>query len=270
MHLKLQPRPLPLLLSLLCGGLLACPSSSGTGPGDPDAGDTAGVEAYVVKGRVTDAQGQPLTGIDVFAEAFSPVPQTGATVTGADGRYRLQLDPAKPGVFTVSARRNFDYNGRSLALPFEPSDTAPFAHNDGAVRDFVWPGLVGTLGTGVATTSTLFIDGRGSSVWEVERAEVTLEPQTPLLDGSPGRTLVERPTHGAEGVGVYAVPYARYRVSARYEDPTRGWVQMCVREVGNTADRNGSLSVTADFHPVYSILTLQVELGVPEADQSCD
>ena len=267
MHQKPHP---PLLLSLLCSGLVACPGASEKGTGDSGTGDTGGVEAYVVKGRVTDAAGHPLSGIDIYAEAFSPVPQTGTTVTGADGRYRILLDRAKPGVFSVSARRHFTYNGNGLALPFEPTDTGAFAQNEGAVRDFVWPGLVGELGSGAATTSTLFIDGRGSSVWEAERTEVTLEPLTPLLDGSTGRTIVEHPVNGAEGVGLYAVPYARYRASARYNDAERGWVQMCVREVGNSDDRNGSLSATADFRPVYSILTLELELGVPEAGQDCD
>ena len=266
MHLK----PISLLLPLLCGGLLACPGASEPGTDDPATGDTGSVEAAMVKGRVTDAQGQPLAGIDIFAEAFSPVPQTGTAVTGADGRYRIALDRAKPGVFFVSAQRPFLYNGQRISLPFEPVDTSEFTQIEGAVRDFVWPGLGGTLGTGAATTSTLFIDGRFSSVWEAERTEVTLEPQTPLLDGSTGATLVGHPVNGPEGVGLYAVPYARYLVTARYDDAERGWVQMCVREQGDTTHPNGALSAVADFRPVYSILTLELELGVPAPDQRCE
>ena len=264
-----MPRPRPLLTALACA-LAACTGSgSGNGPPADGGGDGTDGLAWTIRGRVTDASGAPLAGVTVDAEALRPVPQGAQTVTGADGTYRLRLDPAKPGVWHVSAARPFVYGGTAFTLRFEPTDTAEFAGNAGAVRDFVWPGLGGALGTGAATMATLFIDGALSSVWESERTEVTLEPLTPLLDGSAGRTLVGRPVNGPEGVGLYQVPYARYRLRARYDDPERGWVAMCVRARNDATRPRGALSAEVDFHPVYSILTLEAELGVPRADQTC-
>ncbi|MBF5041866.1 carboxypeptidase regulatory-like domain-containing protein [Aggregicoccus sp. 17bor-14] len=263
MHPTKHPRS---SLLLLCAGLAAC---GGSGTSRPSDAGSDGLEASVVKGRVTDAQGQPLPNIGVFAEAFTPIPQTGTAVTGADGRYRIALNRAQPGVFSVSAQRHFSYRGQGLDISFEPLDASEFTQNEGAVRDFVWPGLGGKRGSGAATMGTLFIDGRLSSVWEPERVLVTLEPLTPLLDGSSGSTLVAPPVNGPEGVGVYEVPYARYRVSARYDDPERGIVPMCVRAQGDTTHPRGALQAEADFRPVYSILTLELELGVPDVDQHC-
>lgn len=267
-----MPPPRPLLAALACA-LTAC-TGSGPGGGPPaDAGGDGSTDAlaWTIRGRVTDASGAPLAGIDVDAEALRPVPQSGHTVTGPDGTYRFRLDPAKPGVWHVSASRHFVYGGTPFALRFEPTDPTEFAGNAGAVRDFVWPGLGGALGlgTGAATLATLFIDGALSSGWESERTEVTLEPLTPLLDGSAGRTIVGRPVNGPEGVGLYQVPYARYRLRARYDDPERGWVAMCVRARNDGTRPRGALSAEVDFHPVYSILTLEAELGVPRADQTC-
>ncbi len=265
-------QPTSLLALVLMSLLLAC--SDSPGPDSPEEeeeepGPSSQVEPWVIKGRMVDEAGRPLANIPIFGEAFTPIPQSASALTGADGRYRIQLNPAMPGVWSVVAERPFDYNGHAFSVSVEPEQPEQFAGNAGAVRDFVWRGM-GSQGRGVVQTSTLFIHGSVESLWEMERTEVTLAPLTPLMDGTPGQTLVGRPAHGNDGIGLYDVPYARYRISARYEDAERGWVQMCLlkSEVGST-DPDGAPSVELDFEPSYGILTIAVQLGVPQPGEDC-
>ncbi len=179
-------------------------------------------EAGFVKGRLLNAQGQPIAGAKVYAGHTTYYNTNVLGVTDADGYYKLDIDQPG-GTWSVHAQVTRPYNGTTYTFYVYADDDNPISGTSGAIRNLTWklsgaiPGTTnGKYGAKVAyyDNSAIYIRG--------EEIEFTLVPDGPLADGSTGQTITARATANFAmtgtiiGSGLDDVPMGRYRIAARY------------------------------------------------------
>lgn len=213
-----MPRPAKLLSPLAVGFVLALAACSqplsGNAPGE--GAPVGAAEPYVMKGRVTDRLGQPLEGVEVFADNTAFYDTNLIGVTDATGAYRIDLG-AVAGTWRGGAYVNPRYEGEVYNMRLEADTDAAFAGDAGAVRNFTWQ-LSGQTpdGDGYYGGTVYLYGDYSASDFDMAAVELTFTPEGPLVDGNPGETLVLRP----DPAYIYDVPIGRYRVSGRYLDPS--------------------------------------------------
>lgn len=213
-----MPRPNQLFSYLavsLVLTLAAC--SQPLSGGAPGGGAPIGAaEPFVMKGRVTDRLGNPLAGVEVFADNTAFYDTNLVGVTDASGGYRIDLS-AVAGTWRGGAYVNPRYEGEVYSMRLEADTDAAFAGDAGAVRNFTWK-LSGQTPDGDGYYGgTVYLYGDYSvSSFDMAGIELTFTPEGPLVDGNPGETLVLRP----DPAYIYDVPVGRYSVSGRYLDPS--------------------------------------------------
>lgn len=227
--------------ALLLGVLLSACTATG-GPTTPDPDGPGVAEPYIAKGRVTDAHGNPLQGIEVFADNTAYYNMNIFAVTDANGYYRIDLGNITPSSWRVGAYIDLEYNGVDVSHPLHPSDAAVFAGVTGAVRDLTWL-MTGATPEGDNYGGLVYVyESFDAETWieDMDLVEVTFEPLAPLLDGSQGETTVRRLDAGQ----ITDVAVTRYAVRARYLAPAGDPVDLLV-SVRHTDDYGPS--VEADF-----------------------
>lgn len=245
---------------LLLGASIACSACSSNAEGKDDTGQTPSpsgqVETHVVKGRVVDSTGKPLAGAQVVADNQLLYDSNLVGMTGADGTYRLELGRAAT-TWNVSAQFQRQYNGQTYTFNLHPSDPSSFATNAGAIRDFAWR-LTGprpdggTYGGQVLFRLTVDVDPEDpNTLLARENVELTLTPDGPLIDGSPGAPLTARGTDSGDGFGLQDVALGRYTVTARYAPQGRAARPMVLRLTGGDTYTS---SLTTDFKTVTSTI----------------
>ena len=171
----------------------------------------APVWAGVVKGRVVDGAGLPLAGVKVVIEHTVLHATYVHATTGKDGSYRAEVPH---GSWNVTAQLERDYHGRRYRLDLHPSVAEPFAGKDGAVRDFALRVSGRRPRDGVyGATITVYRDFFDPGL-PLEKVEVTMTPEGPLLDGSAGKAITAKPDASDR---VVDVPLGRYRFAARLD-----------------------------------------------------
>ncbi|AHG88438.1 hypothetical protein J421_0901 [Gemmatirosa kalamazoonensis] len=200
--------------ALLVVAFVGC-SDASTQPAAP-VGSTGGgsASAYVVTGRVTDAAGRPIAGAEVVANNQLLVAANVVGRSDADGRYRLQL-PEIPATWAMSASLLRSYDGNAYRLVLEPSDASTFAGNRGAARDFTWRVQGPRPDGGFYGSPVIAYHDPENYDLVMEDVELTLTPVGPIIDGSAGRTIVQRLRATADGDAVVDVPLGRYTIAAR-------------------------------------------------------
>lgn len=254
------------------GALLVClsgcvitpmaPMTADTRAGEPvetarEEGDRMGVEPGVLKGRVVGADGRPVQGAEIVADNQLLYNSNLIVSTDADGRYRVETDIA--ATFHVTASMTVEHNGASYQVDLSPDDDSSFAGPTGAIRDFTWK-LTGEKADGLGHYggSVLFhldmTDPQNPEAFlEDEKVELTLAPESTLLDGSQGQVITRRAVRTPDGSGLVDVPIARYRVSASYEGRP-----LQVRLRGQDAY---APEIVADFSQyISSVYWIQLEL----------
>lgn len=184
--------------------------------------DKEDIQSGHVKGRLLNAQGQPIAGAKVYAGHTTYFNSNVVGTTDADGFYILDINQPG-GTWTVHAELTRPYNGTTYTFYVSADNADPVSGTTGAIRNLTWklsgiiPGTTnGKYGAKVAyyDNSAIYIRG--------EEIEFTLVPQGPLADGSTGQTLTGRATGSFAmtgttiGSGLNDVPMGRYRISARY------------------------------------------------------
>lgn len=230
--------------------------------------DNNNVEAGFVKGRLVNAQGQPIAGATVYAGHQTYYNTNVAVVTDADGYYKLDIDQPG-GTWSVHAQLTRPYNGTTYTFYVYADEATPISGTSGAIRNLTWklsgaiPGTDnGKYGAKVAyyDNSSIYIRG--------EEIELTLVPQGPLADGSTGGTITARATASFAmtgttiGSGLDDVPMGRYRIAARYVPANGGAARplgIRLRDTGTYTD-----NVVIDFEQwTESLRLVEIETKLP-------
>lgn len=257
----LQSTALAMVLAVLT--LTSCEEDVEKSPVDKE-----GIEAGFVKGRLVNAQGQPIAGATVYAGHTTYYNTNVSGVTDADGYYKLDVDEPG-GSWTVHAEVTRPYNGANYNFYVHADEAAPFSGTAGAIRNLTWklsgaiPGTTnGKYGAKVAyyDNSAIYIRG--------EEIEFTLIPQGPLVDGTAGQTLTARATGSFAmtgttiGSGLDDVPMGRYRISARYVPANGGAARALGIRIRDTGTYNDN--VVIDFEQwTESLRLVEVETKLP-------
>lgn len=229
--------------------LAACGQTSTPGtPSVPSGpGDVGGVEPYVMKGYVTNGQGAPLEGIEVFADNTLLYDSNILGVTDANGYYRLEL-PAVATTWNAGAYVRPSFEGQTYEFDLVPDNENVFAGVDGAIRNFTWK-VSGTRPDGTSYYgSFVYVYGDYTTAnFNVDDVELTLTPEGPLIDGSTGEAVVRQP----EGGQIVDVPIGRYTISGRYVDASGAEREVLLADRDGDGSFQSSLSASFVNDPIY-------------------
>ncbi|MGJ3508331.1 carboxypeptidase-like regulatory domain-containing protein [Enemella sp. A6] len=208
-----------------------------------DSGPTAGapanageIEPNVVKGRVTNARGEPLPGVQVGADNTLHHGSYLFGVTDENGYYRIDLSAEPNLTWRMFGTIEVDYEGHRYTQDLHVDKTA-FAGSTGAIRDMEWriEGPRPESEDAFYGGKVYIYEGYRESdydqgnehpgIEDMELVEVTFEPTAPLIDGSQGETIVR-----SDGGETNGIPIGKYRVSARYHSPHGDQVELVIRE----------------------------------------
>ncbi|GGO25954.1 carboxypeptidase-like regulatory domain-containing protein [Deinococcus humi] len=241
-----------LLASLLAGGVTQA--------------DTTKPTPYIMTGTVRNSAGQPVSGVDVYAENTLYYNMNALGTTNRQGRYTITLPRNEIGTWRGGARLSREYHGTVYQFQLVPADRSEFATRSGAIRDFTWK-LTGKKPDGGYYGGTLWMFGAVNAPgFDLGRVEVTLTPVGPIIDGSPGKVI----KGFLVGSQLRDIPIGRYKVSARYM-PENSAPQTVL--IGARNPSNYELSMTSDFrrsNTVGDVLEFTVRLGEKPTTSASD
>ncbi|RKN66042.1 stalk domain-containing protein [Paenibacillus ginsengarvi] len=192
----------------------------------PSAGE---VEPYIVKGYLRDAQGQPLSGVTIYADNQLFYDSNLGGVTDENGFYRIELAHL-PTTWIMSTSFTRSYNGKDQRFYLRSDVDLPFAGSAGAIRHFTLKDVVGHIE--IHPDFWSFDDNMPKL--QMNDLEITLTPVGPLFDGSSGKSITARagalPTGGH---GVDRIPLGRYKISAVWKPEGHTPVPMLVKVKGS-------------------------------------
>lgn len=113
-------------------------ASEGDGAAEKPGAGPESAEPYVVKGRATRSDGTPLQGATVIADNTLMYDSNALAVTGADGRYRIELPSADAFTWRVYVGIDVPFDGQQFHIDLAMDSDDPFASADGAVRNATW------------------------------------------------------------------------------------------------------------------------------------
>lgn len=217
-------------------------------------------EKGVVKGRVTDAQGNAMPNVKVVIENTVFYASYFYATTDANGNYRSNV---KPGSWKASVRIIKSYAGINYQFDLHPDNAGAFAGTAGAVRNFTWklsgerPDGVGYYGSDVAVYNQ-----PGSSLL-LSDVEITLTPEGPLADGNKGKTISKSLTDiGGGEDGIRDVPIGKYTITA-VNKKTGNPLQIRLRNSGEFTNK-----LTATFTSGFTgVTSYKIVVQVKEKDE---
>ena len=233
-------------LSVLCLAgflLLATRCTNADQADDPQPSQP---QKATVSGKATDTQGRPLANADIVVNNTQFYNNNILGKTNNKGQYTLSLTP---GSWYVRGTINVRYDDRTYTLDLHPETEGAFAGTEGAVRNLQWK-LTGAkpteFGAGGYYGGQIEVYGdMVGNFFDTDQVELTLEPVSPLIDGSTGTKQVRQLT--GELIGqTNDVALGRYRLSARYL-PTGQAMQVRLRNQGSYQS-----SITSSFEPAYA------------------
>lgn len=254
--------PLLVVAALLLSGCLGITTTDSGGPPSTEVvtvpvQNPAEVEAYVVKGRVTTAAGEPLANAEVWADNTLADNSNALATTAADGTYRIQLPTQDVTTWRVGGKARLEYHGQHYEISLV-GDQSPFGSAQGAVRDLqlVLSGPVPDRNGEVhGATVAVYTDLDETGIEDSNTIELTLVPDGPLVDGSQGKTLTQRVTGGWQ---VRDVPIGRYAVTAKLHHPDGRVIDLVVRVRNSQGEYSPTL--TAALPPDGD---LEIEVKIP-------
>ncbi|BDP43989.1 hypothetical protein DAETH_39580 (plasmid) [Deinococcus aetherius] len=191
---------------------------------------TAG--AYVMTGTVRDEKGNPIAGVEVFADHTAYYDMNAVGKTDAQGRYTITL-AHQPGTWNAGAYLRGEAGGQPFEVRLSPDNDTPFDGSKGAVRDFTYKASTGATGKVYTTVAHSAVE------LDYETLEFTFTPDGPNAAGSTApfnRKFVM-------GSGVPDIPLGRYRVSAT--QVLNGVRQQLL--LSSRLQKNEATSVLAEF-----------------------
>jgi hypothetical protein len=236
------------LLALATFSLCSCSKSK-----DPVQPGT--VQSGFVSGKVVDSQGKPIAKADIFADNTQFYNDNVLGQTDASGNYKLRVDN---GSWYVRGSVKINYENKNYVLDLFVNDDGAFAGSDGAVKNMVLKltgdrtgnfGDEGFYGGKIEVFTPI-------GFYDTENVEITLEPIAPLIDGTTGKKIVQKPDY----LYIDDVPIGKYKVTARYV-PENKPMKVRIRNVGSFQN-----SMTALFEPAYSGATGRYKMDIEVAE----
>lgn len=192
------------------------PTTDNTDNGTPPAG--------MVKGKIVNAQGQPVSGAKVYASHDTWFNTHVIGQTDANGNYQLNLKGQPAGTWSVYAQLAKNFNGKNYDFRIDPENTASLTTTEGGIRNMIWK-LTGVIPGSTDDTRMggyVVFMGTSDDFVPVNEIEIKLVPQGTLVDGSTGTTIVRRaeifpvPLFSLyANEGLRDIPVGRYAISAR-------------------------------------------------------
>lgn len=244
-----------LLLSVAlaaCGDASPAPTTplpGNNGPTTPGPTNPTAPTPYTMKGVVKNAAGQPLAGVEVWADNTLGYNQNALGKTDAQGRYSISLPRDQIGTWQAGGKFGRQYHGQWFELSLVVDNDTAFATADGAIRNFTLMTSGEQPGGGYYGGTVWAYLSFGGDEFEMNRVEVTLTPDGPLLDGSAGQTL----KRFVKGNLIEDVPIGRYRISAMYR-PEGGTPRPMVVMNRSEQEYADSTVVMFEYAPKYGIM----------------
>ncbi|SMB82869.1 hypothetical protein [Deinococcus hopiensis] len=211
---------------------------------------------YVLKGTVKNPAGQPIPGVEVWADNTLHYNMNALGKTDAQGRFVIALPRDRLGTWRAGARFKTVYDGETYELDLDVDNGAAFATDKGAVRNFTLL-ISGRRGNGYwGGTVWVYPSSRGGH-FENKDVEVTLTPVGPLIGGGVGQVLRRR----VDGNTIPDVPLGKYRVMARYVPRSGPAVDMLVKSPQKD-DWASSGVITFRREPQYGVMA-DFDLSLP-------
>ncbi|MFC4637850.1 hypothetical protein [Deinococcus hohokamensis] len=218
---------------------------SGSPAGAATPTDVRSPTPYVLKGTVRNAAGQPVPGVDVWADNTLYHNMNVLGRTDAQGQFVLRLPTGQLGTWRAGARFRTVYQNVPFELDLQVNDEAAFSADRGAVRHF-------TLLTSGPRGDRFW----GGTVWpnngsgySFGRVEYTFTPVGPLVDGTAGQVLKRFEQHNT----IDDIPVGKYRVTARYL-PEGGPAQDMQLKSRQGDDWGTSVTITFRREPQYGVM----------------
>ncbi|MBZ9749886.1 hypothetical protein K7W42_03305 [Deinococcus sp. HMF7604] len=171
--------------------------ASGTAAGSDKAA------AYVMTGTVRNDKGNPIAGVEVFADHTAFYNMNAVGKTDAQGRYRIPL-AQQPGTWNAGAYLRGEVGGQPFEVRLSPDNDTPFDGSKGAVRDFTYKASNAPSGKVYTYLSHSNVEV------DYDQLEFTFTPDGPNAAGSTAPFSVKN----KPGYGMPDVPLGRYKVSA--------------------------------------------------------
>jgi hypothetical protein len=198
-----------------------------------------------VSGQTVDETGAPLAGVNVeiVYQTYNADKLMGhgasikaEAVTGADGRYRVDIGHLPPGEYSAHAYTIVDNGGRPTNIDLVPDDPANFAGTDDTVRNFAGGYYEFTADDPYGNGGVFVVNNAIGDFTDLTGAEVTLESL------ATARTIVRTVRPSGEGLIVSGVPFGTYRASVAL-----GGQPMRIALWGPNSDNLFRESVVHDF-----------------------
>ena len=194
-----------LMIACLWLGTASCEKSA-------VATDPANNQKGIVKGKVTDTKGNPISNAKVVIEHTVFLASYVYATTNAEGNYSVSVPN---GSWKASVQIERQFEGNTYKFDLCPDNDDPFAGTDGAVRNFTWklagarPGGSGFFGGNVVLYT------EPGSPFNAGDVELTLTPVGPLVDGNQGQSITASLVDVGGGEdGVRDVPLGKYKITA--------------------------------------------------------
>lgn len=193
--------------------LAACKKQSGSSS-SPD-----GPSAGAVTGKVTNSEGNPLSGIKVTLEHTVWADSYVYATTDNNGKYKVVL-PAEPaGSWTAKAQLEKPAYGKQYKFDLVADHSDAFTRDQATIRNFVWR-LTGQRPDGGFYGGHVDIYQFGTDVDPSQVKLVFTPAVSTLIDGTPATTL-ERQVHDVAGTFMATdIPIGKYTVKAVYPGKT--------------------------------------------------
>lgn len=165
-----------------------------------------------VQGQVADEQGRPVADAEVTVRYQSNpggVSISRSARTDRQGRYRIDLRQL-PGVWTAHAKATLTIDGSRMTVDLVPDNSAPFAGNVGAVRNFRLRFVEQTPDDAYGVGGMLVVQSAVGDYTPLDEVTVTLHP----VDG--GTPVEKRLRRTGEGWVVTGLRPVSYHVAANH------------------------------------------------------
>lgn len=195
----------------------------------PDTSTNTSPEKGVIKGRITDSQGNPMANAQVVIEHTVYHASYVYATSDANGYYKTNVPN---GSWKASVQIQRSYQGQTYTFDLHPDNAEPFAGTTGAVRNFSWK-LSGTKSEGGFYGSYVAVYPEPGAGFLMEDVELTLTPEGSLADGSAGKIITKSLTDiGGGEDGIKDIPLGKYSITAGNK-ATHQPLQIRIRNTGS-------------------------------------